>query len=65
VTAIGICAFTGWAWADGARREITNGGLAPFGAAGMWLFSARFLAPIGIGLILLSGNWKYLAALFG
>ena len=58
VTAIGICAFVGWAWADGAKREITNGGLAPFGAVDMWMFAARFLAPAGVGIILVSGNWK-------
>jgi NSS family neurotransmitter:Na+ symporter len=64
ITVIGICAFAGWAWADGARREITNKGLLPFGQIDLWLFSARFLAPIGVGIILINGNWKYLGALF-
>ena len=64
LTAMGICAFVGWAWTDGARREMTNGGLAPFAATDLWVFSARFLAPIGVGIIIVSGNWEHFAALY-
>jgi NSS family neurotransmitter:Na+ symporter len=64
ITAIGVCLFLGWAWADAAKREITNDGLAPFGLSGLWIISARFLAPIAVGIILLNGNWHLLSQLF-
>ncbi len=55
ICAIGICLFVGWAWADEARREITNDGLVHFGMKELWVISLRFFAPIAIGIILVSG----------
>jgi len=53
--AIGICLFAGWAWAEEARKEVTNDGLVPFGMRDIWLFSLRFFAPAAIAVILVKG----------
>lgn len=53
--AMGICVFTGWVWAESAKREITNDGLVPFPLMGIWMVSLRFVAPIAIGVILVRG----------
>jgi NSS family neurotransmitter:Na+ symporter len=55
VTAIGICIFVGWAWAESARNEISNNGLEPFAPTGLWIWSARIIAPVAIGFILYGG----------
>ena len=56
--AMGICLFAGWAWADSAKKEITNDGLEQFGAYGLWTIGLKFYAPIMISLILVSG-WPF------
>ncbi len=56
--AVGICLFAGWAWADSARREVTNDGLVSFGMIGLWTIALKFFAPIMIAIILVNG-WPF------
>lgn len=53
ICAIGISIFTGWVWAESARKEVTNNGLVKFGTMEAWLLSLRFLAPIA------TDQWAY------
>ena len=56
--AMGFCLFAGWAWADSAKKEITNDGLEPFGAYSLWMIGLKFYAPIMICIILING-WPF------
>ena len=56
VTAIFICIFVGWVWTKGAKEEITNGGTIKFKFYPVWLFICRFVAPILLAVLLVSGG---------
>lgn len=47
--------FVGWVWGEGAKKALSNDGALTQAWAPLWLFVLRFLAPVGIGWILLSG----------
>ena len=47
----------GWVLGPRAVRAISNDGTLNTPWAGVWLFVLRFVAPIGIGWILLQGLW--------
>lgn len=55
ICAIGICLFTGWVWADAARKEVTNEGLVSFGMQGIWILGLKFVSPAAIAIILVRG----------
>ncbi|MDO4219030.1 MAG: sodium-dependent transporter [Synergistaceae bacterium] len=56
VTAIFICIFVGWFWSKGAKDEVTNEGKIPFKLYPVWLFICRFVAPILLTVLLISGG---------
>lgn len=46
--------FVGWIWGtDNAVKEATNNGTVSFGFKTVWIISIKYIAPIGIGFILL------------
>ncbi|TLP43169.1 MULTISPECIES: sodium-dependent transporter [Cohaesibacter] len=49
-----ICLFVGWVMAPSALREVSGEG-EPSGLAKAWIFILRFVAPLAITLILLTG----------
>jgi NSS family neurotransmitter:Na+ symporter len=50
-----IALFVGWVWTDGAKKEVTNNGSAPFGLYVPWLWVCRLVAPIAIAYIFITG----------
>lgn len=50
-----ISIFVGWACADKMKSEVTNDGEKSFPFMGAWLFICRFVAPVAIAWILVSG----------
>ncbi|SCA56890.1 Uncharacterized sodium-dependent transporter YocR [Candidatus Terasakiella magnetica] len=50
-----ISLFVGWVVADKMKEEVTNKGEAPFPFMGAWLFICRFVAPVAVAWILVSG----------
>lgn len=50
-----ISLFVGWVWTDGAKKEVTNNGSAPFGFYVPWLWVSRLVAPIAIAYIFITG----------
>ena len=56
VTAILICIFVGWVWRKGAKDEVTNNGTVPFKLYSAWLFICRFVAPIILIILLVTGG---------
>lgn len=54
MSAFMLSIFVGWVWGtDKAIKEATNNGTVKFGLASMWAFSIKYLAPVGIGFILI------------
>jgi NSS family neurotransmitter:Na+ symporter len=52
---ISVSLFVGWAILPRALDETTGGGRHPFPLAPVWIFICRWIAPIAIGWILISG----------
>jgi len=50
-----ITIFVGWVMADKMKEEVTNNGEKPFPFFGAWLFICRFVAPVAVAWILVSG----------
>lgn len=51
-----LCIFVGWVWGtDRAINEITDGGLTSFPLAGIWSILVKYIAPVAIFLVFLSG----------
>ncbi len=50
-----ISIFVGWVMADKMKEEVTNNGEKPFPFLGAWLFICRFVAPVAVAWILVSG----------
>jgi len=50
-----ISLFVGWVVAGKMKEEVTNGGEKPFPFMGAWMFICRFVAPIAVAWILVSG----------
>jgi NSS family neurotransmitter:Na+ symporter len=51
-----LCIFVGWVWGtDKAINEITDGGLTSFPLAGIWSILVKYIAPVAIFLVFLSG----------
>lgn len=50
-----IAVFVGWVVSEKAKKEITNDGTHPFPLMGLWMFILKFVAPIAIGYIFISG----------
>ena len=52
----GLCVaiFTGWFWGPKAIEALSNNGTLTQRWAPAWLFAVRFVAPLGIGWILVS-----------
>ncbi len=51
-----LCIFIGWVWGvDNAVKEATNGGKVKFTIAPIWGFVIKYLAPIAIGYIFITG----------
>ncbi len=50
-----IALFAGWVWTDGIKKEVTNDGAAPFGLMGPWILVCKFVAPIAIAYIFITG----------
>ncbi|MDV7339200.1 sodium-dependent transporter [Terasakiella sp. A23] len=50
-----ISVFVGWSVAGKMQDEVTNEGEKTFPFMGVWLFICRFVAPVAIGWILISG----------
>ena len=47
--------FVGWFWTKGAKAEVTNNGSFTFSLYNCWLFICRFVAPVCIGIIFVTG----------
>jgi len=64
-----ISLFVGWAVAGKMQDEVTNKGEKPFPFFGVWLFICRFIAPLAVAWILISGlgidycTWPILSGL--
>ena len=56
VTAILISIFVSWVWVKGVKDEITNNGTIPFKLYSIWLFICRFVAPLCLIILLISGG---------
>lgn len=52
---IGVTVFAGWVVAPRLLAEASSDGRHPFPLAPVWLFICRFIAPLGIAWILVSG----------
>ncbi len=51
-----LCIFIGWVWGvDNAVKEATNGGKVKFTIAPVWGFVVKYVAPIAIAYIFISG----------
>ncbi|WP_135079029.1 sodium-dependent transporter [Terasakiella sp. SH-1] len=50
-----ISVFVGWVLADKMKEEVTNNGEKAFPFLGAWLFICRFIAPVAVAWILVSG----------
>jgi len=50
-----ISLFVGWVVADKMKAEVTNEGSIPAPLLSVWLFICRFVAPIAVAWILVSG----------
>jgi len=50
-----ISVFVGWAVVGKMKSEVTNEGEKPFRFMGAWLFICRFIAPVAVAWILISG----------
>ncbi|WP_417821240.1 sodium-dependent transporter [Terasakiella sp.] len=50
-----ITIFVGWVMADKMKEEVTNNGEKSFPFLGAWLFICRFVAPVAVAWILVSG----------
>lgn len=50
-----IALFVGWFWTKGAKDEVTNNGEMNFPLYGAWLFVCRFVAPVCIAIIFITG----------
>jgi len=50
-----ITIFVGWVMADKMKEEVTNNGEKAFPFLGAWLFICRFVAPVAVAWILVSG----------
>jgi len=50
-----ISLFVGWSVAGKMSAEVTNEGEKPFPLLGAWLFICRFVAPVAVAWILISG----------
>ncbi len=50
-----ISIFVGWVMADKMEEEVTNNGEKSFPFLGAWLFICRFVAPVAVAWILVSG----------
>lgn len=51
-----LCIFIGWIWGlDKAYDEATNGGKIAFGLKHVWGFLVKYIAPLAIGYIFISG----------
>ncbi|WP_419799477.1 MAG: sodium-dependent transporter [Terasakiella sp.] len=50
-----ISIFVGWVMADKMKEEVTNNGEKTFPFLGAWLFICRFVAPVAVAWILVSG----------
>ena len=50
-----ISLFVGWFWTDGAKAEITDNGKLVFPMYAVWLFICRFVAPVAIAVIFVTG----------
>jgi len=51
-----LCIFIGWVWGvDNAVKEATNNGKVKFAIAPIWGFIIKYIAPIAIGYIFISG----------
>lgn len=56
ICALAFCIFVGWFWGmDKAVDEITSGGKYRFALKNIWIVLVKFVAPIAIILIILSG----------
>lgn len=56
IGALGCCIFVGWFWGvKNASEEITSNGMYSFGLRRVWSICIKFVAPIAIILIILSG----------
>ncbi len=56
LAALTLAIFIGWVWGtDKALAEATNGGKIKFGLAKTWAFIIKWIAPLAIGYILISG----------
>jgi len=55
VGGIMISLFVGWSVADKMKDEVTNSGDTAFPFMGAWLFICRFVAPVAVAWILVSG----------
>jgi len=51
-----LCIFIGWVWGtDNAVKEATNNGKVKFAIAPLWSFVIKYVAPLAIGYIFISG----------
>jgi NSS family neurotransmitter:Na+ symporter len=50
-----ISIFVGWVVADKMKDEVTNSGEKPFPFMAPWLFICRFVAPVAVAWILVTG----------
>lgn len=56
ICALAFCIFVGWFWGiERATQEITSGGKYGFALKGIWTILVKFIAPIAIIVIILSG----------
>ncbi|ABW20131.1 sodium-dependent transporter [Alkaliphilus oremlandii] len=56
LAALTLSIFVGWVWGtDKAVAEATNGGKVKFALAKTWSIAIKYVAPIAIGYILISG----------
>ena len=50
-----IALFVGWVWLEGAKKEATNEGKAPFAWETAWIWIVRVVAPVAIAWIFVKG----------
>lgn len=56
LAAVTLAIFVGWVWGtDKALEEATNQGKVKFAIGKAWAFTVKYIAPIAIGYILISG----------
>ncbi len=49
------CVFVGWVIVDKVKDEVTNGGTLEFKGYDLWMFLVKYLAPLGILWIFVTG----------